>query len=256
MDERLVLILRQGAGSSVETDLDDRALYALAFEGGGGAGDPVQLADHLTFAGPAEDIASSGFGRGARTWFLMDRRAFHAASGHLQVPARDTRRDRKLSLIAEALAHRGESASSTSRPDLLELALIVRTAKVFANATSRPDDAWLPPKALQRLGVLVEAKLSERISLADMSANLGLSNSAFSRAFRGSTGMTPGDYIVWRRLSLAADLLRFSDISTTEVARRVGLGSAQYLSQLFYTRMGLTPLRFRANARGRIREGD
>lgn len=109
----------------------------------------------------------------------------------------------------------------------------------------RSDDAWLNPGALRRVVDRIEADPAADLSLVTLAAETGLGTSAFIRAFRGSVGATPGQYVVRRRLARARELLQSSRAPVEDVARRTGFGSAAHLTAAFRQRLGTTPGRLR-----------
>ncbi|MFT3706166.1 MAG: AraC family transcriptional regulator [Archangium sp.] len=78
--------------------------------------------------------------------------------------------------------------------------------------------------------------------LAKVSA---LSRSAFFSRFTRTVGMAPKEYLLAWRMAVARDLLRkHDDVSITEVAERVGYGSASAFTTAFSRHVGTPPARF------------
>ena len=68
-----------------------------------------------------------------------------------------------------------------------------------------------------------------------------MSRSAFAERFRVLVGEPPLRYLTGLRLQRAARLLRATDGSVAEIARRVGYGSEEALSRAFKNRYGMSP---------------
>lgn len=88
-------------------------------------------------------------------------------------------------------------------------------------------------------------------SLAEIAAACGLSPYHFSRSFKKATGYSPFQWITYRKVSLAQDLLKSSDVTVREIAERYGFGSASDFTRTFKKVAGITPVRFRDLAGGR-----
>lgn len=74
----------------------------------------------------------------------------------------------------------------------------------------------------------------------------GYTRSHFARAFRLQMGISPREYLINTRISLAKELLRESALSVTEVAQRAGYGEIFRFSRQFKQRTGLTPSDYRS----------
>ena len=72
-----------------------------------------------------------------------------------------------------------------------------------------------------------------------------LSPSRYSAVFRGCMGVSPQGFLIGLRMKNAADLIRRTDLTITQVAQAVGYEDALYFSTLFRRKMGLPPSRYR-----------
>jgi AraC family transcriptional activator of mtrCDE len=79
-------------------------------------------------------------------------------------------------------------------------------------------------------------------TLADVAA---MSRSAFAERFRRLVGLSPMRYLTQVRLGRAAELLRTTDATVADVARRVGYASEEAFSRAFRARFGASPGTFR-----------
>lgn len=83
--------------------------------------------------------------------------------------------------------------------------------------------------------------LSGDLSLADMAAAANLSPYHFARTFKRSTGLSPYQYVLHRRMERARELLKASELPVGEVARSVGFTSPSHFSQQFRRIVGYSP---------------
>jgi len=81
-------------------------------------------------------------------------------------------------------------------------------------------------------------------TVAHLAHEVGLSRSAFFDRFTRAVGLPPMEYLLSWRMAIAKDLLRNHDLSLTEVALRVGYGSAGTFSTAFNRQTGQSPGRF------------
>ncbi|MAT93075.1 MAG: AraC family transcriptional regulator [Halioglobus sp.] len=98
----------------------------------------------------------------------------------------------------------------------------------------------------------LQANLASPVSMQALARQLQLSPRSFSRRFRQATGMAPLAYLQSLRIGSARDLLRHSNLSVGDIAWQVGLQDVSYFSQLFRRHCGMSPLRYREAARGKL----
>jgi AraC-like DNA-binding protein len=99
----------------------------------------------------------------------------------------------------------------------------------------------LAPGALRKVRDDIEARFAQKINLSRLARIAGLSMSYFSRAFKQSIGMSPYRYVVMRRLTAAAELIRKTSMPLSEVAIEVGFSDQSHFTRLFAQMTGETP---------------
>lgn len=82
-------------------------------------------------------------------------------------------------------------------------------------------------------------------NLVEEARHLGLSATHFRRLFRQFVGLSPQQYLIQRRLRLAAELLTETDDLVRQVANQTGFHSEFYFSRLFKQTYDLAPLEYR-----------
>lgn len=92
----------------------------------------------------------------------------------------------------------------------------------------------------------LEAHFTEPITPADLADAAHISVRECFRCFNRVVGTSPAAYLLRRRVSYAAALLRETDLSVTEIGFRAGFHSPSYFSKRFRGQMGCTPQEFRA----------
>ncbi|MNV17243.1 HTH-type transcriptional activator RhaS [compost metagenome] len=98
---------------------------------------------------------------------------------------------------------------------------------------------------LRRIVGIIEGRLADPPSLDELAGEVGLSRRQFFRAFKQSTGKTPHAYLLDHRLERAADFLRTTSRSATDIALDSGFANSSHFTATFKNAFGLSPLDFR-----------
>jgi AraC-like DNA-binding protein len=136
----------------------------------------------------------------------------------------------------------GRDAAVSGLLDLL-LVYMVR-AWLDDNAATGWPQALRDPTLAAALEAL-HADPARPWRLQDLAATAGLSRATLARRFTSVTGQSPMAYLAWWRMAVAARLLRDTDLSLPEIARRVGYGSPYAFAHAFKRHFGLAPGRYR-----------
>ncbi|MEM9388273.1 MAG: AraC family transcriptional regulator [Pseudomonadota bacterium] len=105
----------------------------------------------------------------------------------------------------------------------------------------------LPSPIHERTLQLLQDRLSENISIADLAQDTGYSSWHFARLFRQSTGLPPHQYQLRLRIGRAKELLRVRPyLSVAHIACELGFADQSHLRRHFKRIVGLTPSAWRA----------
>ncbi len=96
----------------------------------------------------------------------------------------------------------------------------------------------------------IDSHYTEDISLDDIAFRAGFSKFHFSRLFKIYTNYTFCDYLCYRRIKAAEDLLANPDFSITDVAMQAGFSSISTFNRLFKQHKGCTPSEYRSKHTG------
>ena len=94
---------------------------------------------------------------------------------------------------------------------------------------------------LQRAIDYIEENLCEELEISKIAARAYLSPFYFQRVFNAMAGLTVGEYIRSRRLTLAAEELSKSDIKVIDVALKYGYDSPDSFARAFAKFHGISP---------------
>ena len=87
------------------------------------------------------------------------------------------------------------------------------------------------------------------LSLDDVCADLGVSNSYFSSSFKKETGQSFVSYLTDYRMDRAEELVLNTDEKSYKIAEKVGYQDANYFSYVFKKKFGVSPSKYRASGK-------
>ncbi len=100
---------------------------------------------------------------------------------------------------------------------------------------------WMTTRRFRRICNLIEDRLEDRLTVAALAAEIGVSASFLSRAFSAFCGQSPYDYIVSRRLQRARRLIATTARPLPDIALEAGFSSQSHMSASMKARLGLSP---------------
>ncbi|WP_189412050.1 AraC family transcriptional regulator [Neogemmobacter tilapiae] len=104
---------------------------------------------------------------------------------------------------------------------------------------------------MRRITDFMQANLHRRVSVAELAAQIGLSESWFARAFKQGRGETPHNWQQSLRIDAAKALLGGQDHGLAEIAAATGFADQAHMTRAFRGVTGTTPAAWRrAHAAG------
>ncbi|WP_225770566.1 helix-turn-helix transcriptional regulator [Inquilinus sp. Marseille-Q2685] len=110
----------------------------------------------------------------------------------------------------------------------------------FGGRPAGRGDGGLDPRRLRRVTEFIEANLAARLSVADLASTAALSPYHFLRSFRRTTGMTPHQFVLGRRMERARVELEAGE-EIAAVARRYGFAETWYFRAVYRRYHGFPP---------------
>ncbi|WP_246175206.1 helix-turn-helix domain-containing protein [Paracoccus limosus] len=125
--------------------------------------------------------------------------------------------------------------------------LIIHLLRRYAAITrDRPvPSSGLSPAQCRIIREHIDANLAERLDLAGMAAQLGMTPCLFARRFRISFGLPAYAWVTARRLERARRLLGETGASIKAIAVDCGFADQAHLTRLFARETGVTPAAYR-----------
>ncbi|GHO56500.1 AraC family transcriptional regulator [Ktedonobacter robiniae] len=130
-----------------------------------------------------------------------------------------------------------------SLANILGIHLLRQHSSVKQPSLSR--SVGLDKVTLRRVSMYIEDHLAEGLSLSEIAAVASLSPYHFTRLFKASTGFSPHQYVIQRRIERAKLLLSTTNWSLTTVAHAVGFANESHLALHFKRLTGIIPSSYR-----------
>ena len=176
-------------------------------------------------------------GRAARGRDIA-RLPLHLSLGEQQSEA-EVRIRRIIQMHAMARESRLARAGASTALQSLLIWLAMRGQQEPATGGSTID------RALQSAADLIDRNLTRRLSIEELSKQVGLSQNYLARRFRERFGMTMQQYTTARRVELARELITGTDLPIKTIGSRVGLSDPQYFNKVFCCATGKSPTAMR-----------
>jgi AraC-like DNA-binding protein len=135
--------------------------------------------------------------------------------------------------------------------DHVALALSIHLARSYGDVAALPQQ-WgggLAPWQERRAKELLDAHIGGGVTLDVLARACELSNRHFTRAFRQSTGMAAHQWLQYRRMEKAKQLLEKSPGSLSSIALDCGFADQSHFTRTFSRAIGVTPGTWRRRKR-------
>lgn len=106
-------------------------------------------------------------------------------------------------------------------------------------------DGRLTEAQIETLIDRMDTRSDHRLTIAEMAETVGLSESWFANVFKQTTGRTPLQWQLSRRIELAKKLLLESDLAVADIAAQLGFTDQAHLTRTFRQFVGDTPAAWR-----------
>jgi len=160
-------------------------------------------------------------------------------------PARLSVRDpilKHLALASLPLLESKEDCHAMHGEQIMD-AVVTHIARAcsYRKARSTFDRDRLAPWQIRKVIAYVSAKIDGRVTVEELASECALSSSHFSHLFKITTGSTPHQWLLSRRIELAKELLRNTDESLASIASASGFSDQSHFTRVFSRRVKASP---------------
>lgn len=155
--------------------------------------------------------------------------------------------DPQLLHLAKAFRAEAESACPAGRLYGESLAAAFAVSLLSRHIDEQPEASpgGLTPGRLRRVIDYIQEHLERDLSLVELAAVAHISPYHFTRLFKQSTGITPHQYVLRRRVDKAKHLLKDEKLSIAEIAYATGFPNQAHFTTMFRRFVGVTPAVYR-----------
>lgn len=93
--------------------------------------------------------------------------------------------------------------------------------------------------------VFIEHNFQNDVTVEDIAATCGLNRSYFGKIFKDTIGKSPQEFLMSYRMSKAAELLKLTDLSISDIGNAVGYLNQLHFSRAFKNIYGISPREWR-----------
>lgn len=151
--------------------------------------------------------------------------------------------------IGQALAAELDAGLPTGRlyAESLVNTLAIHLLRHYSTDSLVPDLHFggLPAHKLRRVSEFIDANLESDLTLTELAQAAELSPYHFARSFKQTTGVTPIQFLMQRRIETAKQLLADERLPIIEVSARAGFKNQSHFTTLFRKLAGITPKAYR-----------
>ncbi|WP_213803502.1 AraC family transcriptional regulator [Granulicella sp. dw_53] len=169
----------------------------------------------------------------------------------IELQAHDLLEDSMLRRLMKLLIHEKRKGFPSGLLFLDGIATALASYLVRNYSLTRPFavekslSGGMPPSMLRRCIEFMDAHFERDLRLSELAQETKVSTSHLIRSFRQSTGKTPYQFLLHRRVERAKVLMRDPRSSLTEVGLASGFADQHHLARVFRRVTGVTPSSYR-----------
>lgn len=168
----------------------------------------------------------------------------------------------QINQVLNALIEKGQLPDTTDTSSLYAIALktdflgdlfssVQQYLKNLLMGQKELESVTQAPSLSDAVAAFVQEHYEDnQLSLSMISDNLHQASRSISKEFKQDKNMTINEYITVTRMSVAAHLLRHTDLSINEIVSKIGMDNTNYFYKLFKKTYHCTPREFAERAVG------
>jgi AraC family transcriptional regulator len=143
---------------------------------------------------------------------------------------------------------RDDRAATPLFTSMIFEAVLADVVKRFGTPKSHLQRGGLAGWQMRAIQRLVAGRMDSQVQLSELANTCSLSVSYFVKAFRVTTGVTPHQWLISRRIERARELLRSPALSLSDVAASCGFADQSHFTRTFSRASGVSPGAWRKQA--------
>lgn len=120
------------------------------------------------------------------------------------------------------------------------LTLLMEQSKLLENVSMSRKQV-----ELSAIKTYLDEHYAEKIMLDNLAEHFFINKFYMTKIFKEKYGTTIVNYLIFKRITRAKQLLRFTDMTIDEIGVEVGMDSANYFSRAFHKVEGISPSEYR-----------
>ena len=161
-----------------------------------------------------------------------------------RLPADSPEISKQMDALSAALNSYTDGSVYLAVGALFSLFGLIRRNSLFHPAPEKNDNLRRGFRQIKKVLRFIEEHYTEKLTLEQMSREVGMSPKYFCRFFKSITHRTPIDYLNDYRIEAACALLRQDENSLTTVAYNCGFNDYSYFIKQFRKYKGITPHKY------------
>lgn len=160
-----------------------------------------------------------------------------------------------LALACIPLLQSSEEPRSAYLQQVMD-AVVSHIGRTYGRARARStfDRDRLAPWQIREVDSIVSSKIDDKLSVERLARACSLSISHFSYLFKNSTGHTPHQWLLGRRIDLAKTLLAETNEPLASIASAAGFSDQSHFTRVFFRRVKASPSAWRREKLARALE--
>ena len=187
-----------------------------------------------------------------RPSFLHRSIADIARGGRVQLSFQTELYDAQISRLLESLRADVQAGTPVGRlfSESIAVALSAHIVQHYSATETRLDEfrGGLSPTRLKRVMEYIDVNLGENLELDKLAEVAELNLYHFARGFKQSTGVSPHQHVLRKRIERAKEFLRDSRLTVLEASARTGFVDQSHFSKVFRRIVGVAPSEYRLSA--------
>jgi AraC family transcriptional regulator len=160
--------------------------------------------------------------------------------------------DAQISRLIESLRADVQAGKPSGRlfAESIALALSAHIVQRYSATQVKLEEfrGGLSPPRLKRVLEYIDAHLGDNLELEKLADVAELNLYHFAKVFKQSTGVSPHQHVLRKRIERAKEFLRDPNLSVLEASARTGFVDQSHFSKVFRRVVGITPSEYRGGA--------